>query len=136
MIDDFAHHPTAVAETLRGLKLRYRKGRLIAIFEPRSATACRNVHQAAYAQAFCSADVILLAPLGRRLVPESERLDLEQLADTLRTAGKDATRCASVDDIVEQVAAQAGSGDVIAVLSNGDFGGIHQKLLTRLTDAS
>jgi UDP-N-acetylmuramate: L-alanyl-gamma-D-glutamyl-meso-diaminopimelate ligase len=132
IIDDFAHHPTAVAQTLRGLRHRHRDGQLIAVFEPRSATACRNIHQEAYAQAFDAADVILLAPLGRRLIPEHERLDLEQLASDLRARGKDASLCSSVDEMVNAVADKARSGDAVAVLSNGDFGGIHEKLLNRL----
>ena len=135
VIDDFAHHPTAVAETLLGLRQRYRGGQLIAVFEPRSATACRNIHQAAYAKAFDAADVILLAPLGRRLIPEQERLDLKRLASDLHAQGKDATLCASVDEIVSRVADEARSGDAVAVLSNGDFGGIHAKLLVRLGQA-
>jgi UDP-N-acetylmuramate: L-alanyl-gamma-D-glutamyl-meso-diaminopimelate ligase len=135
VIDDFAHHPTAVAETLLGLKQRYRAGKLIAVFEPRSATACRNIHQAAYARAFDAADVILLAPLGRRLIPEQERLDLKRLLSDLRAQGKDAALCASIDEIVNWIATKARSGDAVAVLSNGDFGGIHTKLLERLDQA-
>ena len=132
VIDDFAHHPTAVASTLRGLRLRFRDGQLIAVFEPRSATACRNIHQQSYAAAFDVADLVLLAPLGRRLIPESERLDLDELAQALRLRSKHALLCASVDEIVDQVQQHARPGDAVAVLSNGDFAGIHQKLLERL----
>jgi UDP-N-acetylmuramate: L-alanyl-gamma-D-glutamyl-meso-diaminopimelate ligase len=132
VIDDFAHHPTAVAATLRGLRLRFRDGQLIAVFEPRSATACRNIHQQTYAAAFDVADLVLLAPLGRRLVPAAERLDLDELAQALRLRGKDVILCTSVDEIVDQVQQHAKPGDAVAVLSNGDFAGIHQKLLDRL----
>jgi len=132
VIDDFAHHPTAVAATLQGLRLRFRDGQLIAVFEPRSATACRNIHQQTYATAFDAADLVLLAPLGRRLIPEPERLDLDELAQALRLRGKNAILCASVDEVVDQVQKHAKPGDAVAVLSNGDFGGIHQKLLKRL----
>jgi UDP-N-acetylmuramate: L-alanyl-gamma-D-glutamyl-meso-diaminopimelate ligase len=127
--DDFAHHPTAVDETLRALRKRHREGALIAIFEPRSATACRNIHQDAYVHAFDAADRVLLAPLGRTNVPENERLDISRLAKEM---GERARACASVDDIVADVTRNAKSGDVVAVLSNGAFGGIHARLLDAL----
>jgi UDP-N-acetylmuramate: L-alanyl-gamma-D-glutamyl-meso-diaminopimelate ligase len=132
VIDDFAHHPSAVSATLHGLKARFRDGRLIAVFEPRSATACRKMHQQAYATAFDAADAILLAPLGRRLIPENERLDLQQLERDLHLRNKDVQRCSSTDEIVERAVKLAKPGDTLAVLSNGDFGGIHQKLLDAL----
>jgi UDP-N-acetylmuramate: L-alanyl-gamma-D-glutamyl-meso-diaminopimelate ligase len=132
VLDDFAHHPTAVAATLAGLRLRFRDGKLIAVFEPRSATACRKIHQRAYATAFDAADKILLAPLGRKMIPEQERLDLAELAQELRQRNKDATLCSSIDEIIDIVQQCARPGDTVAVLSNGDFGGIHEKLLTRL----
>jgi UDP-N-acetylmuramate: L-alanyl-gamma-D-glutamyl-meso-diaminopimelate ligase len=127
--DDFAHHPTAVDETLRALRKKHPKGSLVAIFEPRSATACRNIHQAAYVGAFEAADRVLLAPLGRTNVPEAERLDLAKLA---RDLGSKARAATSVDDIVNDVASSAKRGDVIAVLSNGAFGGIHALLTHEL----
>ncbi len=132
VLDDFAHHPTAVASTLQGLKARFRGGRLIAVFEPRSATACRWLHQQAYASAFDAADIVILAPLGRRLVPEQDRLDLVQLERELRLRNLEAIRCESVDEIVEHVRLCARAGDTVAVLSNGEFGGIQQRLLERL----
>src|SRR6185312_1393896 len=95
--DDFAHHPTAVDETLRALRSRHPKGRLWAIFEPRSATACRNVHQHEYAAAFRAADRVVLAPLGRTNIPEDERLDVATIA---REIGEGATAAPSVDAIV------------------------------------
>jgi len=125
--DDFAHHPTAVDETLRALRKKHPQGALVAIFEPRSATACRNIHQDAYVHAFDAADRVILAPLGRTNIPEAERLDLAKLA---RELGSKARAATSVDDIVKDVAQSAKPGDVIAVLSNGAFGGIHA-LLTR-----
>jgi UDP-N-acetylmuramate: L-alanyl-gamma-D-glutamyl-meso-diaminopimelate ligase len=127
--DDFAHHPTAVDETLRALRTRHPGGALWVAFEPRSATACRAVHQEAYARAFDAADRVLLAPLGRTTVPESERLDLRRLANDL---GPRAEALDGVDAIVERIAAEARAGDTVALLSNGAFGGIHAKLLTRL----
>jgi UDP-N-acetylmuramate: L-alanyl-gamma-D-glutamyl-meso-diaminopimelate ligase len=127
--DDFAHHPTAVGETLRALRSRHPHGALWAVFEPRSATAVRNLHQDAYAHAFGAADHVLLAPLGRANVPEAERLDLAKLAGAL---GAKAETPSGVDEIVERLAAGAKPGDTIAVLSNGAFGGIYPKLLARL----
>jgi UDP-N-acetylmuramate: L-alanyl-gamma-D-glutamyl-meso-diaminopimelate ligase len=127
--DDFAHHPTAVDETLRALRGRHPGGRLWAAFEPRSATACRSLHQAAYVRAFEVADEVLLAPLGRTNVPEGERLDLDRLA---RELGNKAHAMPDVDAIVARIASHARSGDCVALLSNGAFGGVHQKLLETL----
>ncbi len=127
--DDFAHHPTAVSETLRGMKRRHTRGRLFAAFEPRSATAVRNVHQHGYECAFDAADRVLIAPLGRSNIPESERLRLPELVTAI---GQKATACESVDAIVDVVVAEVRSGDVVALLSNGVFGGIHHTLLERL----
>jgi UDP-N-acetylmuramate: L-alanyl-gamma-D-glutamyl-meso-diaminopimelate ligase len=127
--DDFAHHPTAVDETLLALRTRHPDGTLWVVFEPRSATACRALHQDAYAQAFGAADRVILAPLGRTNVPESERLDLSRLA---RELGPKCQALPGVEPIVKHLAANARAGDTIAVLSNGAFGGIHSKLLEEL----
>ncbi|WP_394835150.1 Mur ligase domain-containing protein [Pendulispora rubella] len=126
--DDFAHHPTAVHETLAALRAKHREGRLWAVFEPRSATACRALHQKAYASAFGAADRVLFAPLGRSNVPEGERLDLELLA---RAIGERAQAMPSIDSILEQLASEARPGDTIVLLSNGAFGGLHRRLLGR-----
>jgi UDP-N-acetylmuramate: L-alanyl-gamma-D-glutamyl-meso-diaminopimelate ligase len=128
--DDFAHHPTAVDETLRALRKKHPAGALVAVFEPRSATACRNLHQEAYVRAFDAADRVLLAPLGRSNVPEAERLDVALLA---RQLGDKARAASSVDAIVSEIAGSARRGDVVAVLSNGAFGGIHAKLIEALS---
>lgn len=127
--DDFAHHPTAVDETLRALKSRHPNGKLWAVFEPRSATACRNLHQHEYSAAFKAADRVVFAPLGRTNVPESERLDVDKLA---REIGPGAAAAPSVDAIIASIVADAKTGDVIALLSNGAFGGIHARLLAEL----
>ncbi len=129
--DDFAHHPTAVDETLRALRERWPSGALWAVFEPRSATACRSLHQVAYARAFEAADRVVLAPLGRTNVPEGERLDIDRLA---RELGSKASAMGSVDAIVAHVSANARPGDCVAILSNGAFGGIHRKLLDSLAE--
>jgi UDP-N-acetylmuramate: L-alanyl-gamma-D-glutamyl-meso-diaminopimelate ligase len=130
--DDFAHHPTAVRETLWALKQRHPRGQLIAVFEPRSATACRRLHQAEYAQSFELADRVLLAPLGRSNLAEDERLDLPLLIEQLRARGKEAECFSAIEPIVVAAAASARPGDAVALLSNGAFGGIHAKLLARL----
>jgi UDP-N-acetylmuramate: L-alanyl-gamma-D-glutamyl-meso-diaminopimelate ligase len=127
--DDFAHHPTAVRETLSAFRTRHPKGRLFVAFEARSATACRNLHQKAYESAFGSADRVILAPLGRANIPAAERLDLSVLATAL---GPKAMVAESIDSIVQVLVAEAKSGDTIALLSNGAFGGIYTKLLAAL----
>jgi len=132
--DDFAHHPTAVDETLRALRSRHPDGALWAVFEPRSATACRALHQREYARAFDAADRVIFAPLGRTNIPEGERLDLEKLAGELG-AGK-ASLASGVDAIVERIGREARRGDTIAVLSNGALGGLHARLLAALQTRS
>ena len=127
--DDFAHHPTAVDETLRALKSRHPGGRLWAVFEPRSATACRNLHQHAYETAFRAADRVIFAPLGRTNIPEDERLDVAKIAQAIGDAAEAAP---SVDAIVERLVKETRAGDVVALLSNGAFGGIHARLLREL----
>lgn len=126
--DDFAHHPTAVDETLRALRSRHPNGALWAVFEPRSATACRALHQEAYAASFEAADRVVLAPLGRPEIAAGERLDLERLVADLRRRGRPAEAAPSIDAIVETLAAGAAPGDTIALLSNGAFGGIVDRL--------
>jgi UDP-N-acetylmuramate: L-alanyl-gamma-D-glutamyl-meso-diaminopimelate ligase len=128
--DDFAHHPTAVDETLHALRARHPSGALWAIFEPRSATACRALHQREYARAFEAADRVIFAPLGRTNIPEGERLDLAKLAHELGDAK--ASLANGVDAILERVTLDARPGDTVAILSNGAFGGLHARLLASL----
>jgi len=130
--DDFAHHPTAVKETLLALRARHGGARLFAVFEARSATACRRMHQAEYALCFDAADDVLLPPLGRSNLAPEEALDLGELAHALSARGRRAARFDSVDAIVDELAREVGAGDVVALLSNGAFGGIHAKVLSRL----
>ncbi len=129
--DDFAHHPTAVEETLRALRAKHPEGRLFAVFEPRSATACRALHQNDYPKAFASADRVVLAPLGRTNVPEGERLDTARLVSDI---GDRAIRAESVEAIVELLVREARPGDTLALLSNGAFGGIYTKLIHALQE--
>jgi UDP-N-acetylmuramate: L-alanyl-gamma-D-glutamyl-meso-diaminopimelate ligase len=130
--DDFAHHPTAIAETLSGVRSAYPDRRIWAIFEPRSATSCRRVFQSDFARAFRSADRVLLSAVFRSTLPEEQRLSVEQLVSDLRTGGQDARYIPRVDDIVTTVAAEAKAGDLVIVMSNGGFEDIHRKLLAAL----
>jgi UDP-N-acetylmuramate: L-alanyl-gamma-D-glutamyl-meso-diaminopimelate ligase len=130
--DDFAHHPTAIAETLAGVRSAYPDRRIWAIFEPRSATSCRKVFQSEFARAFAPADRILLPAVFRSSLPDDQRLSAEQLIADLNAAGKDARHIPQVDDIVSAVAKEAKQGDIVVVMSNGGFDNIHQKLLTAL----
>ena len=107
IIDDFAHHPTAVQETVRAVRARFSKGRLFAIFEPRTATSSRRYFQDAYAAAFAQADEIIIAGVGRKELPEAERLDTNKLAEQLVAKGQRARAIAEVDDIVKTLAEEA-----------------------------
>jgi UDP-N-acetylmuramate: L-alanyl-gamma-D-glutamyl-meso-diaminopimelate ligase len=131
--DDFAHHPTAVLETLRGLRARHPDGKLIALFEPRSATASRKLHQDAYASAFEAADLAILAPVGRKEIAVGERLDVDALAAELVRSGKRAVAPADHQAILTLLAGEAQAGDTIVAMSNGDFGGILTRLVAVLT---
>ena len=130
--DDFAHHPTAIAETLAGVRSAYPDRRIWAIFEPRSATSCRKIFQSEFVRAFSAADRVVLPAVFRSSLPEDQRLSVEQLIADLKTAGRDARYVPQVDDIVSMVAREAKPGDLVVVMSNGGFEDIHQKLLTAL----
>jgi UDP-N-acetylmuramate: L-alanyl-gamma-D-glutamyl-meso-diaminopimelate ligase len=130
--DDFAHHPTAVRETLRGLRARHPEGRVIAVFEPRSATASRRLHQAAYVDAFADADVALIAPVGRPEIADAERLDVNALAADIRASGRDALAPHDLATLESWLLEHARSNDIIVLMSNGDFGGLHDRLLASL----
>jgi UDP-N-acetylmuramate: L-alanyl-gamma-D-glutamyl-meso-diaminopimelate ligase len=130
--DDFAHHPTAVRETLAGLRARHPEGALIAAYEPRSATASRKLHQDAYVEAFADADLTLLAPVGRPEIADEERLDVATLAETLRASGLRAEAPADHAALLERVLESARPGDTLVLMSNGDFGGLHDKALAAL----
>ncbi len=125
--DDFAHHPTAVSETLSAFREQHPKRRLLAAFEPRSATACRRIHQEEYVKAFDAADKIILAPVGRDL-PDDERLDTNLLAEQLRLRGKDACAASNFNEIKDKIIKWAEPGDTILLLSNGSFGNLRSEL--------
>ena len=105
--------------------------RLFAVFEPRSATASRKFHQDVYPESFAAADAVLLARVARDL-PADERLDVAQIAADVRRRGGDAGHFDTVDAIVDDLVRRTRAGDVVAVLSNGTFGGIYSKLLSAL----
>ncbi len=133
VLDDFGHHPTAMRETLRALRLRYPHQKVWAVFEPRTNTTRRNVFQAELAGAFDDADAVVISAVARlELLAPEERLDPERLIGDLKTVGKDAAYLPDVDAIIAHLAKSAQGGDVVVVFSNGGFGGIHGKLLQRL----
>jgi UDP-N-acetylmuramate: L-alanyl-gamma-D-glutamyl-meso-diaminopimelate ligase len=131
--DDFAHHPTAIAETLAGVRSAYPGRRIWAIFEPRSATSCRRIFQGEFARSLSAADRVVLPAVFRSMLPEEERLAPEQIVSDLQRTGVDARYIPAVDDIVRTVANDAQPGDLVIVMSNGGFDNIHQKLLGALT---
>jgi UDP-N-acetylmuramate: L-alanyl-gamma-D-glutamyl-meso-diaminopimelate ligase len=130
--DDFAHHPTAIAETLAGVRSAYPDRRIWAIFEPRSATSCRRVFQEDFARAFEKANRVILPAVFRSTLPEGERLSAEQLIDDLKSSGIDARYIPQTDEIVKTVAREGRDGDLVIIMSNGGFDDIHEKLLTAL----
>lgn len=131
VFDDFAHHPTAVHETLMGFRERV-EGRLIAVFEPRSATASRQLHQDTYPDAFEPADVTILAPVGRSEIPVAERLDAETIAEQLNSRGKIAQACESIERAIATAVDLARPNDTIVVMSNGRFGDAPDRILLGL----
>lgn len=137
IIDDFAHHPTAITETLKALRTRYPGRRLWTILEPRSNTMRRNVLQAELANSLAAADEIVVAGVFKSdAIPEAERLDISAVMKELTRNGRNARVIGDVDAIVAMAAAEMRPGDVVAILSNGGFGGIYEKLPQRLRAAA
>ena len=133
VIDDFAHHPTAIRETLRAGRARFPSRRLWALLEPRSHTLRRNVLEAQLVEALALADGVVVADVyHKEKIPEPERLKLEQVLEGLLHRGILAEVGGSADQIVEAILPRLQSGDVVIIMSNGAFGGIHQKLLQAL----
>jgi UDP-N-acetylmuramate: L-alanyl-gamma-D-glutamyl-meso-diaminopimelate ligase len=133
VIDDFAHHPTAVQETIRAVKPFYPQGRLIAVFEPRTNSSMRSVFQSVYPRSFDHADLVCIRkpPLLEK-IPENERFSSRQLVEDVRTLGQEAHYFEDTQAIIDFVAATAESGDVVLVMSNGGFDNIHERLLQAL----
>lgn len=133
VVEDFAHHPTAVDLTLKCMHERFPGRRVLAVFEPRSATSRRKVFQKEYASAFGQADGIFVAqPFDQSKITETDRFSTDQLIQELKAKGKHAESAPNVDGLVEAMGRFARPKDVILVMSNGGFDGIYQKLLTRL----
>ncbi len=133
VVDDFAHHPTAVHGTIGALAERYAGHRLWAVFEPRTNTSRRAVFQQEYAEAFDQADLVLVAAVDHpERAPAGDRFSAEGLVEDLKRRGIEARYAPGVPAIVQIIAAEARDGDVVLIMSNGSFGGIHQKLLDAL----
>jgi UDP-N-acetylmuramate: L-alanyl-gamma-D-glutamyl-meso-diaminopimelate ligase len=133
VIDDFAHHPTAVKQTIQAIKGYYPENRLVAVFEPRTNTSMRNIFQTVYAEVFDSADQVCIrkpALLGK--IPPGERFSSKQLVDDLIRRGKDANYFDNTEEIITFLIKESRSGDVILVMSNGGFDNIHSRLLESL----
>lgn len=134
IIDDFAHHPTAIRETLRALRSAYPGRRLWAVLEPRSNTLRRNVFERELVDSLALADQIILAAVYQtEKIPAAERLHPENVVASLTTAGKPALLLANADAIVANIAPRLAPGDVVAILSNGGFAGIYDKLPAALS---
>jgi UDP-N-acetylmuramate: L-alanyl-gamma-D-glutamyl-meso-diaminopimelate ligase len=138
VIDDFAHHPTAVRETLRGLRNRYRERRLIAVFEPRSWSSRLAVFQDEYANAFTAADYVVIASVfdSQKVSEKGKSLDTRQLIADISEQNKPAFVLPGADEIIAHLLPQLHDGDVVAIMSNGGFGDIHEKLLAGLRTVS
>jgi UDP-N-acetylmuramate: L-alanyl-gamma-D-glutamyl-meso-diaminopimelate ligase len=133
IIDDFAHHPTAIEQTILALRARYPQSRLWVVLEPRSNTMRRNVLQDALARSLALADQVVVAAIFKsEAIPEAERLDLNRVVDQIQKRGKQARILADADAIVNAIAPELRERDVVAILSNGGFGGIYEKLPQRL----
>ena len=134
VIDDFAHHPTAVEETLKALRMKYDGHRLIAVFEPRSWSSRLAVFQEPYGKAFSYADYVIIAGVYNtsKASELGKVLDVDELVKDVQLQGKPAHSFADADAIVDHLAPELREGDVVAIMSNGGFGGIHEKLLGSL----
>src|SRR5678815_2454491 len=134
VIDDFAHHPTAVRETLNALRNKYQQRRLIAVFEPRSWSSRLAVFQDDYAQAFSAADYVIIASVfdSKKVTEKGRMLDTDKLIADIAHLSKPAFAMPGADEIIESLLPELREGDVVAIMSNGGFGGIHEKLLTAL----
>jgi UDP-N-acetylmuramate: L-alanyl-gamma-D-glutamyl-meso-diaminopimelate ligase len=133
--DDFAHHPTAVAETLAAVRTGHPGQRVWALFEPRSASSCRRVFQDAFAEAFAAADRTIVASVFRSNLSEEERLSVDRLVTDLERRGSWARHIPETDAIVRSVVADAAPGDVVVVMSNGAFDGMPRRVAAALRQA-
>jgi UDP-N-acetylmuramate: L-alanyl-gamma-D-glutamyl-meso-diaminopimelate ligase len=133
VIDDFAHHPTAVKETIRAMKPFCTNGRLIAVFEPRTNTSMRSVFQDVYPPCFDLADLVCIRqPSMLKKIPAGQRFSSQRLVDDLKSRGQSAYYFEHTDSMIPFLVKQARSGDVVLIMSNGGFDNIHQRLLRAL----
>jgi UDP-N-acetylmuramate: L-alanyl-gamma-D-glutamyl-meso-diaminopimelate ligase len=130
VIDDFAHHPTAVDKTLRGIKQRYPNNRIIALFEPRSNSSRSKIFETEYPESFSAADMVVFStPKEKEGYNPAEFMDIESVISRLHNLGKESYAVNHADQAVELLKPIVQSGDVVVVMSNGSFDGVHQKLL-------
>jgi UDP-N-acetylmuramate: L-alanyl-gamma-D-glutamyl-meso-diaminopimelate ligase len=130
--DDFAHHPTAIAETLGALRMAHPASRLWAVFEPRSATSCLKVFEHDFVEAFAFADETILAAVFRSSIAGDRRLDPQAVVAELQARGRRARYVPTTDGIVDLISREARAGDLVVLMSNGGFDNIHEKLLARI----
>ena len=131
--DDFAHHPTAIRETIAAIRQKHPGRRLIAVFEPRSNTSVRNIHQQALIDSFSEADEVILTTLHRlEKIPAGERLEIKQVLKSLIKQKISAFEFPEVKEIIAHLKANCRTGDVVLIMSNGKFDNIHQRLLEAL----
>ena len=133
VIDDFAHHPTKVRETVRAVRARYPRSHLVAVFEPRTATSRRKVFQEAYPASFAAADeVVVVPPFDAEKIPEAERFDSAALVAALQRNGQKAVLHENADEVVAALSSRLSKDAVVLIMSNGAFDNIHEKLLSAL----
>ena len=134
VVDDFGHHPTAVQVTLEAARKRWPERRLVALFEPRSATSRRNIFQEAYIESFSGADHVVIGTHNRlEEIPLAERFDAAQVVSALRDLGTSAEAPGDSTEVLAHIAAELQHGDVVLIFSNGDFGGLHGRLVSQIT---
>jgi len=133
VIDDFAHHPTKVRETVRAVRARYPRSHLVAVFEPRTNTSRRKIFQETYPASFASADeVVVVPPYDAETIPETDRFDSAALVAALQQKGQQAALRRNADEVVAALSGRLGEGAVVLIMSNGPFDNIHEKLLSAL----
>ncbi|HEX6178870.1 MAG TPA: cyanophycin synthetase, partial [Thermoanaerobaculia bacterium] len=141
VIDDFAHHPTAIATTLNGAKKRYPGRKIWALFEPRSISSSRKEFEGGYIDAFHEADRVIIGPIFHKQRYEEKygldhMMSVPAIIDSLKRDGIPTDQIDDFDAIARRVASDAGEGDVILVMSSGAFGGVHEKILDELRSAA
>jgi UDP-N-acetylmuramate: L-alanyl-gamma-D-glutamyl-meso-diaminopimelate ligase len=133
VIDDFAHHPTAIRETLRAAKQKYPERRIVAVFEPRSWTTRKKIFQKDYPAAFAAADYVIIAPIFESFrLATDDQLSIENVMADLKAQGKAVFSIEGADAIITHLLPDLRPNDVVVIMSNGGFGGIHEKLLNAL----